>query len=194
MRPEALPAPALTCGDSCERFALYAGALADLAHAEGRSGAWFVLALARRCANVDFGALGRPRRFWRMLRQEPPICFGPRGFRAGLVDDFHPARHYSAFVLVGFFLPGPLARAFGWLWEWAEGVALGQFSPRDVGLSRLAARHGRAVRQRGPAALPALIRADLCEATAGTDSTAARALPSYSAHAPDRPPSQPAGS
>jgi len=159
---EGLPIPGVESGDSCQRFAAYAASLADLAQREGRRPAWYLLALARQCANVDFRRMRRPLRFWRMLRQEPPVCFGPRGFRTSLVDDFHPARHYSAFLLVGFFLPGPAARAFGWLWEWAEGIVLGQFSPRDVGLSRLAIRHGRAVRRRGPAVLPALIQADLC--------------------------------
>ena len=135
-----------------------------MAAGEWRRPAWFVLELARQCANVDFGELRRPWRFWSMLRQEPPVCFGPRGFRPDLVDDFHPARHYSAFLLIGFFFPQPLAVAFSRLWEWSEGVILGQFSPNDVRMSQLAIRHGRAVRRAGPASLPALIRCEICEA------------------------------
>jgi len=154
--------PAVETGDSCQRFAAYAGALADQAASQDRDAAWFVLVLARQAANIDVGDLRRPWRFWRRLRQEPPVCFGPRGFRPALTDDFHPARHYSAFVLAGFFLPAPLGAAFAWLWEHAEGWLLGSFSPRDVELARLAVRHGRAVRRDGPAALPALIRRDVC--------------------------------
>lgn len=157
-----LTPPAVEAADSCQRFAAYAGALAGQTAAQKRGATWFVLELARQAANVDFGELRRPWRFWRRLRQEPPVCFGPRGFRPALTDDFHPARHYSAFLLVGFFLPNPLGAAFAWLWERAEGWLLGSFSPRDVGLARLAVRHGRAVRHEGPAALPALIRRDVC--------------------------------
>ena len=148
--------------EGCPAFAGYAETLAAQAAHEGRRTRWFMLELARQCGNVDLSRLGHPIRFWRSLRELPPKRFGNIGFRAELVDDFHPARHYVAFLMIGFFLPYPLALAFGWLWERAEGIVLGEFSPRDVALGRLAIAHGRTVRQAGPAALPALIRKELC--------------------------------
>jgi len=149
--------------DSCRRFADYVREVAARAAPANRGSAWFVLTLARQCANVDLSSLRRPVRFWRSLREEPPVCFGPRGFRPALTDDHHPARHYCAFLAAGFFLPYPLAVGFGWLWEHAEGWFLGQFSPRDVALGRIAVQHARIVRREGPDALAALIQRDLCQ-------------------------------
>jgi len=149
--------------DSCRRFVAYVAEQAERAAGERRGARWLALTLAHQCANVDFHLLRRPLHFWRALRQEPPVCFGPRGFRGSLADDFHPARHYSAFLMIGYFLPYALAAAFAWLWEAAEGIFLGGYSRCDVALSRIAVRHGNILRRQGPAALAPLILRDLCE-------------------------------
>jgi hypothetical protein len=154
---------------SCQRFIQYVEQLIGQAAREGRRPTWVMTTLARRCANIDLRRLRRPLHFWRSLRQLPPVRFGRSGFRAALVDDYHPARHYCAFLAVGFFLPTFLAIPFARLWEWAEGVVFGEYSRRDVDLSVLAIRHARVIRRSGIEHLPALIRRDLCQ-SAGDDS------------------------
>lgn len=145
----------------CERFASYVEDLIRQSDAEGRRPAWLMATLAERCANVDLRLLRRPLQFWRSLRRLPPVCFGRSGFRGELVDDYHPARHYCAFLAVGFFLPEWLAFPFATIWEGAEHLVFGEHSPRDVALSRVAIRHGRLTRREGIDRLPGLIRSEL---------------------------------
>lgn len=156
------PHPRATAGHyGCAGFAAYVEYL--LRQGAGRPPRWVVLTVARDCANVDVGRLPwRPLAFWRGLRTRPPVTFGPAGFRPTLVDDSEPARHYAAFLGVGYFLPAPLDLLFARLWERAEGIVFRQYSAIDLALAELAVRHGRRARREGPAILPALIRADLC--------------------------------
>jgi hypothetical protein len=94
----------------------------------------------------------------------PPRSFGTAGFAAWLVDDANPARHYTAFVFVGFWLPALLAQAVLYAWEAAGFVRYrGYWSPADVLSGQVGIRHGRLVRRHGPAILPALIAHDLAE-------------------------------
>src|SRR4051812_30617889 len=37
--------------------------------------------------------------------ENPPVQLGTNGFRPELVDDHNPARHYIAFVAMGYWLP-----------------------------------------------------------------------------------------
>ena len=155
--------PRAARGRGCHGFIEYVENLIERAAEEQRRPAWIMGTLARECANVDLRRLRRPLRFWHSLRELPPVRFGRDGFRRALVDDYHPARHYCAFLALGFFLPAWLAVPFARLWEWAEGVVFGEYSPRDVALSELAIRHASALRRAGIDELPALIRRDLCQ-------------------------------
>ena len=150
-------------GSGSQGFIRYVDSTIEQAEKESRRPAWIILTLARECANVDLRRIRRPLRFWRSLQELPPVCFGRDGFRPDLVDDYHPARHYCAFLATGFFLPAWLAIPFARLWERAEGVVYGEYSPSDVILSEIAIRHARALRRDGMSQLPALIRRDLTD-------------------------------
>ncbi len=105
-----------------------------------------------------------PLRFLRQMSGNPPIRLGNRGFRKDLVDDANPARHYIAFVVVGFWLPRPLADGVLWLWEIAGFVRYsGKWSRADIASGFLGIRHGRQVRREGVAVLPGLVARDLAE-------------------------------
>src|SRR5690606_16797561 len=69
--------------------------------------------------------LVRPVRFLRQMAGEPPIRLGTAGFRKSLVDDRNPARHYTAFLVVGYWLPVWAAWLVLWLWEIAGFVRYG---------------------------------------------------------------------
>ncbi len=106
--------------------------------------------------------LRNPLRFLKQMAGAPPIQLGTDGFRADLVDDQNPARHYVALLFVGFWLPYPLAWLVLYAWEVAGFVRYhGHWSPADVRCGLVGLRHGKLLRRYGPTILPALIAADL---------------------------------
>ncbi len=108
--------------------------------------------------------LTHPLRFLKQAASEPPVQFGTRGFNHSLVDDDNPARHYTAFVFIGFWLPTPLAVLVLWLWE-ILGFLRYRFkwSQPDIRSGYVGIRHGQAVRRNGAHVLPDLIAQDLAE-------------------------------
>src|SRR5687767_6358620 len=68
-------------------------------------------------AYIRWQDVGKPLTFLRQMAGEPPIRLGTQGFRRDLVDDHNPARHYMAFVVMGYQLPYLLAVAVLYLWE-----------------------------------------------------------------------------
>ncbi len=113
-------------------------------------------------AFIRMADLWRPLRFLRQMASAPPVQFGAQGFNPALVDDRNPVRHYVAFVVMGFWLPAPLAwlTLIGW-----EGLGFlrygGKWSQPDIRLGLIGLRHGRCVRRYGARALPRLIEEDL---------------------------------
>ena len=106
----------------------------------------------------------RPLCFLRQAAAWPALRFGTSGFRTDLVDDENPARHYTAFVWIGFWFPYPLAWLIVWLWEMAGFFRYrGDWSANDVACGMIGIRHGRQVRREGPAALAELVKRDLRE-------------------------------
>ena len=105
-----------------------------------------------------------PLRFLKQAAGEPPIRFGTKGFNRSLVDDDNPARHYTAFVFIGFWLPALLAFAVLWAWE-ILGFLRYRFkwSQPDIRSGYVGIRHGQAVRRNGAHVLPDLIAQDLAE-------------------------------
>ena len=133
----------------------------EVAQRQGMSSRAFILASAERYSYIRLADLWRPLRFLRQLSGKPPQCFGVRGFRHALVDDQEPARHYTAFVFVGYWLPTLLALPVLWLWELLGLVRYGSWSQPDIRSGTVGIRHGRAVRKAGFAVLPTLVARDL---------------------------------
>ncbi|MEM7129155.1 MAG: hypothetical protein AAF702_22680 [Chloroflexota bacterium] len=130
---------------------------------EDRRGAiCFVLELSEQYSYIRLRDLVRPIRFLKQINSAPPRQVGTYGFRSELVDDDNPARHYMAFVFVGFWLPYLLGVPVLWAWEFL-GFLRYRFtwSQRDVRLGYVGLKHGRAVRRRGPNVLAPLIAKDL---------------------------------
>lgn len=71
----------------------------------------FILQISDDFAFIRLRDLRHPLRFFKQLSGTPPIQFGTSGFRKEIIDDANPARHYTAFVFVGYWLP----MALGWL-------------------------------------------------------------------------------
>lgn len=124
----------------------------------------FILEISDAYAFIRLQDWHRPLQFLKQMSGEPPIKFGITGFKPTIVDDQNPARHYTAFVFVGYWLPAPLAVIVLWAWE-----ILGFFryrlrwSWRDLECGYIGIRHGRQVRRQGPAVLAQLIERDLVE-------------------------------
>ena len=125
----------------------------------GRRG--FILEAGEAFAFIRLQDVGHPVRFLKQMAGKPPQQFGPEGFRADVVDDQNPARHYMAFVFLGFWLPKWLAVVGLWLWEVAGSVRYGYWATKDMTMGYIGIRHGRAVRSAGPTVLPGLIAAEL---------------------------------
>lgn len=123
----------------------------------------FVLHIAERYAHIRPQDLKSPKRFYQQISSSPPVCFGTQGFRQSIVDDQEPARHYTAFVFVGYWLPTLLAVPFLWAWEVLGFVRYGHWSQPDVRSGLIGIRHGRAIRREGASVLPVLICRDLGE-------------------------------
>lgn len=127
-----------------------------------RGSARFVARLGEECAFIRLRDLRHPIRFFRQMAGHPPLRFGVDGFDPSVVDDANPVRHYVAFVVVGYWLPGFLALPVLYLWEILGFVRYrGRWSPGDMRSGRIGVRHGRAVRRHGPQVLPDLVRRDL---------------------------------
>ncbi|MCE7983220.1 MAG: hypothetical protein DYG89_18765 [Caldilinea sp. CFX5] len=136
--------------------------------AEQRSTRAFILEISDAYAFIRLQDWRRPHRFLKQMAGEPPIKFGTTGFKRAIVDDQNPARHYTAFVFVGYWLSAPLAVMVLWAWE-----ILGFFryrfrwSWRDLQCGYIGIRHGRLVRRHGPSVLAPLIERDLVEEEIG---------------------------
>lgn len=132
--------------------------------AQQRSTHAFILEISDAYAFIRLQDWRHPRQFLKQMAGPPPVRFGTTGFKQTIVDDQNPARHYTAFVFVGYWLPTLLAVLVLWVWE-----ILGFFryrfrwSVRDIRCGYIGIRHGRQVRQHGPAMLAQLIERDLVE-------------------------------
>jgi hypothetical protein len=127
-----------------------------------RGTAAFMLRIGDDFAFIRLRDIWRPMRFLRQMAGAPPVRFGTVGFDPALVDDRNPARHYTAFVVAGFWLSAPLALALLLGWEVLGFVRYsGLWSNQDLRCGLIGLRHGRRVRQFGPLVLPGLIARDL---------------------------------
>lgn len=123
----------------------------------------FLLVFARQTAGIHLPDVVRPWRFLRQLVDEPPETWGTEGFRHSLIDDTNPARHYAAFVFVGYWLPLALGVPLLWLWELAGAARYGYWSVPDVRSGYVGLWHGRLLHRYGHGILPALMARDLVE-------------------------------
>jgi hypothetical protein len=124
----------------------------------------FILCIGERYGNIRLQDLRRPLRFLKQLISAPPRGFGVSGFKAELVEDAkdNPARHYIAFVFVGFWLPALLGSGVLYTWEILGFFRYGgHWSVPDVRIGKLGLQHGAQVRRHGPQVLPMLIIRDL---------------------------------
>jgi len=123
----------------------------------------FVGELGSLCAGIHGEKMLRhPIRFLREMQGNPPLRFGTAGFHPEVVDDLNPARHYIAFVVVGFWLPVALAVPVLYLWEVASFFRYkGHWSQKDIHSGMIGIRHGRAVAREGIHVLAPLARRDL---------------------------------
>ncbi|MEZ4729101.1 MAG: hypothetical protein R3E79_18360 [Caldilineaceae bacterium] len=122
----------------------------------------FILDIADAYAFIRLEDWRHPRRFLQQMAGAPPITFGTQGFRRALVDDQNPARHYTAFVFVGYWLPIPFAVLVLWAWEILGFFRYrGHWSQPDIRNGYIGIRHGRQVRQHGPTILADLIEQEL---------------------------------
>ncbi len=133
------------------------------AAAPGRAGRRaFVSRLGEACAFIRMKDVRHPFRFLRQMAGQPPLRFGVSGFHPDMVDDKNPARHYMAFVVVGYWLPWLLALLVLYAWEVAGFVRYGGvWSRNDVRSGKAGLRHGRCVQREGPNVLGDLVRRDL---------------------------------
>ncbi len=122
----------------------------------------FIVEIGDAYAFIRLADWRRPIQFLQQMAGEPPIRFGTKGFKRALVDDQNPARHYTAFVVVGYWLPTLLALLVLWAWEILGFFRYGgKWSAGDMRSGRIGVRHGRQVRRHGPTVLADLIRQDL---------------------------------
>jgi hypothetical protein len=144
--------------------ALIAAASRLAADSPGEGSAAAVRQLGEQYAFIRLADLRRPLRFLRQMAGAPPVELGTAGFRHDLVDDLNPARHYIAFVVVGYWLPRWAAVGVLWLWEVASLIRYwGKWSWPDIASGYLGIRHGRLVRRYGAVILPSLIASELAE-------------------------------
>jgi hypothetical protein len=128
----------------------------------------FILEIGEAYACIRLQDVRRPAKFLSQMAQLPPVQFGTEGFRPNLVDDDAPARHYTAFVFVGYWLPRSLGGLVLWMWEILGFIRYGgEWSAPDIRMGRVGLRHGRLIRRNGAAILPSLIARDLAAAPDG---------------------------
>lgn len=126
--------------------------------AQGR----FTITLAYDYCYICFADVWNPWRFFKQMSGKPPVRFGTDGFAEALVDDNDPARHYTAFIFVGYWCFTPLAVLILWAWEILGFLRYGfSWSQADIRMGYVGIRHGRQVRRHGPRILPELIAQDL---------------------------------
>jgi len=140
-----------------DEFLAYLQTMAAQAPAGWAGSVWFLLRIGEDCAGIYTQDSMNPPRFLRQMSGAPPRQFGTDGFSPDVVDDANPARHYIAFVFVGFWLPTPLALMTLYAWELAGFVRyVGHWSQKDVTSGRFGIAHGRWLRRTAPVVLPGL--------------------------------------
>lgn len=145
--------------------------LARLAYHGDTSASQFVRTLGDCYAFIRLNDLPRPLQFLGQMAGAPPIRLGIEGFREDIVDDFNPARHYTALLFVGFHTPAWLATLVLYMWEIAGFIRYrGEWSWPDIRSGQLGIEHGRLVRRYGPVILPGLIAAQLAESSGNPSS------------------------
>lgn len=145
-----------------DAFLTYLSTQAQAAPPGFAGAAWFVLRIGEDCAYIRLQDAWQPLRFLRQMAGNPPVRFDVAGFGAEFVDDHNPARHYTAFVFVGFWLPRLLALAVLYAWEVAGFLRYGfRWSPGDVRSGLIGLRHGAWVRRYGPTVLPRVVAGEL---------------------------------
>lgn len=150
-----------------DQFNAYLQATARRAPEGWPGSVWYILRIAEDCAGICTQDVVRPFSFLRKMAGAPPLRFDVSGFSPKIVDDDNPARHYIAFVFVGFWLPEILAVPLLYAWELAGFVRYGGYwSPKDVVSGRIGNTHGRWLRRTSPAVLPALAAQALASHTA----------------------------
>lgn len=148
----------------CQAFLQDVNQQIDQARAQGMNSRAFILHVGERYAYIRLTDLYRPWQFLRQISSAPPVCFGADGFRHQLVDDHEPARHYTAFVFVGYWLPTAFATLILWGWEILGFIRYGgHWSQPDIRCGTVGIRHGRAIRKTGPTIWPQLIERELRE-------------------------------
>lgn len=124
----------------------------------------FIARIGSDCAGIHLENVKQPVRFLREMQGNPPLRFGTSGFAPSLVDDLNPARHYVAFVVVGYWLPLLLGLGVLYLWEIASFFRYrGSWSQKDVRSGIIGLRHGRAVAHSGVGVLAGLAARDLVD-------------------------------
>ncbi len=147
-----------------DAFIVYVDDLVRWARVTRSNTAQLILRMGEECAYIRLGDIHRPVPFLKQMSGAPPLRFGTEGFRQDILDDFNPARHYTAFVFVGFWLPPRAAICLLWAWEVASFIRYkGHWSEKDIRSGKIGIRHGRLVWRYGATILPALIAADLSE-------------------------------
>jgi hypothetical protein len=140
-----------------DQFLDYLQIIATQAPPDWAGAVWFILRIGEDCAGIRLQDGATPLRFLRQMANAPPLQFGTSGFSPAIVDDDNPARHYVAFVFVGFWLPTFLAILVLYSWEMAGFVRYrGYWSPNDLASGRLGIAHGRWLQRTAPAVLPGL--------------------------------------
>ena len=152
----------MAANSGLDEFLAYLSSQGQAAPAGFAGAAWFVLRIGEDCAFIRLQDIWQPLRFLRQMAGNPPVRFDVTGFSPDLVDDQNPARHYIAFVFVGFWLPRLLALPVLYAWEVAGFLRYGfKWAPHDVRSGLLGLRHGAWVRQYGPAVLPGIVAGEL---------------------------------
>lgn len=145
-----------------DRFLDYLQTMAAQAPPDWAGAVWFILRIGEDCAGIRPQDVATPRRFLRQMAGTPPLQFGTSGFSPDIIDDDNPARHYVAFVFVGFWLPTSLALLVLYAWEVAGFVRYrGYWSSHDVASGRIGIVHGRWLRHAAPVVLPSLAASSL---------------------------------
>jgi hypothetical protein len=124
----------------------------------------FLHTFVDRYAFIRLQDMWRPYRFLSQMEGAPPVRLGIDGFKRALVDDINPARHYTAFLFVGYWLPNLLSLLVLWSWEFLGFLRYGFYwSNPDVRSGYVGLSHGRLLRRYGHTILPALMARDLTE-------------------------------